>query len=171
MTLIKCTLNSPLGSLLICAKAGFLCGLYTSEHSKYNEILADKTCKQVEINKSSVFMQATEQLQQYFKGELKNFTLPIKFSGTEFQEKVWSELSSIPCGKVVSYQLLAAKIGLPQASRAVGMANSKNPLSIIVPCHRVIRADGKLSGYAGGTPAKKLLLELEGAKPSLLALK
>lgn len=101
------------------------------------------------------------QLSQYFKGELKEFDLPIKLVGSDFQLNVWTELLKIPFGKTISYKELAIKVNNPKASRAVGGANSKNPISILVPCHRVIQSSGGYGGYAGGGTVKKKLLDLE----------
>ena len=108
-----------------------------------------------------LLIKAKKQLQEYFNGKRTQFTLPIEFEGTAFQQKVWDALLSIPYGKTVSYSDIAKKIKKPSASRAVGMAIGRNPLSIIVPCHRVIGANGTLTGYAGGLPNKAFLLELE----------
>jgi len=101
------------------------------------------------------------QLEQYFKGTRKKFELPVDIIGTDFQIQVWQALAQIPFGKTVSYSDIAKKIKKPKAVRAVGSANGKNPLAIIVPCHRVIAADGALGGYAGGLKIKKALLDLE----------
>ncbi len=101
------------------------------------------------------------ELQAYFKGELQNFTFPIAQKGTDFQQKVWAELTKIPYGTTTSYMELSRRIGDVKAIRAVGTTNGKNKLGIIVPCHRVIGSDGSLTGYAGGLWRKKFLLELE----------
>ncbi|MDO4332944.1 MAG: methylated-DNA--[protein]-cysteine S-methyltransferase [Eubacteriales bacterium] len=103
-----------------------------------------------------------KQLQEYFAGQRKCFDLPLAPAGTEFQKKVWEALMTIPYGEVRTYGQIAAQIGNPKASRAVGMANYNNPIGIIIPCHRVIGADGKLTGYAGGMEKKEQLLHLEG---------
>ncbi|NSW90709.1 MAG: methylated-DNA--[protein]-cysteine S-methyltransferase [Firmicutes bacterium] len=102
-----------------------------------------------------------KQLHEYFAGKRKNFTLDIKLNGTDFQKKVWSALTEIPYGETVSYGKIAEKIGNKKAARAVGNANNRNPISIIVPCHRVIGSDGNLTGYGGGLWRKKWLLEHE----------
>ena len=104
------------------------------------------------------------QLDAYFAGERRSFDIPIEMCGTPFQKKVWTALQSIPYGSTVSYKELAEMIGSPKACRAVGSANNKNPISIIVPCHRVIGADGKLTGYGGGVDNKAYLLKLEQKK-------
>ena len=105
--------------------------------------------------------EAFRQLQEYFAGERREFSLPYALHGTEFQKKVWAALAAIPYGQTRSYRDIAAAVGNPKAVRAVGAANGKNPLWIILPCHRVVGADGSLTGYAGGLEMKKRLLELE----------
>jgi len=103
------------------------------------------------------------QLKEYFAGERKQFDVPLDVEGTEFQKKVWEELKKIPYGKTISYKTLAEKLGDVKLIRAVGKANGQNPIAIVVPCHRVIGADGSLIGYAGGLDIKEKLLHLEGA--------
>jgi len=103
------------------------------------------------------------QLQAYFAGQLRRFQVPLDMQGTGFQQRVWRQLETIPYGETRSYLQIATAIGAPKAVRAVGAANGANPIPIIVPCHRVIGASGKLVGYGGGLPLKKRLLELEGA--------
>ena len=110
-----------------------------------------------------VEMECKKQLDEYFQGKRKTFSLPLDLIGTEFQKKIWNELAKIPFGKTISYMELAMQHGDVKAIRAVGAANGKNPISIIVPCHRVIGAGGELVGYAGGLHRKKWLLELEGS--------
>jgi len=107
------------------------------------------------------FMGTLSQLEAYFKGELTRFDLALNAHGTDFQKIVWKELVRIPYGETISYGELAKKIKNPNASRAVGMANGKNPISIIIPCHRVIGKDGSLTGFGGGLEVKKKLLDLE----------
>ena len=102
-------------------------------------------------------------LQSYFGGELRRFDLATDPRGSEFQRRVWKELARIPYGSMVSYAQLAERIGRPGAARAVGRANATNPVAVVVPCHRVVGADGSLTGYAGGIERKRALLELEGA--------
>jgi methylated-DNA-[protein]-cysteine S-methyltransferase len=108
-----------------------------------------------------LIQKAAEQIEEYFAGKRKKFSLPIVMRGTEFQMDVWRALQSIPYGETRSYKDIAAQIGRPKAVRAVGMANHRNPISIIVPCHRVIGHNGSLTGYGGGLPLKQYLLELE----------
>ena len=104
---------------------------------------------------------AQNELIAYFSGELKEFTVPLKIEGSPFRESVWHELTRIPYGETVSYQQLGQRMGAPQASRAIGSANGHNRIAIMIPCHRVIRADGSTGGYAGGTDHKNWLLEHE----------
>jgi methylated-DNA-[protein]-cysteine S-methyltransferase len=110
---------------------------------------------------------ARRELDRYFTGKLKSFETPVAPRGTEFQERVWKALTKIPYGATWSYGQLAGKLGNPNAQRAVGLANGRNPVPIIVPCHRVIGADGRLTGFGGGVENKRLLLELEQG-PGLL---
>jgi methylated-DNA-[protein]-cysteine S-methyltransferase len=117
---------------------------------------------------SSVLHEPIRQLRAYFFGELEDFDLPLKPDGTPFQQKVWNELCSIPYGSTISYGELARRIGNPNASRAVGLANGSNPIPIIIPCHRVIGSNGKLTGYGGGLPIKEKLLALEKKQLGLL---
>lgn len=113
-----------------------------------------------------VLCEAERQLREYFSGERTTFDLPLHLHGTAFQQQVWQQLLRIPYGHTRSYGHLASAIGRGSASRAVGLANSRNPLSIVVPCHRVIGASGHLTGFAGGIETKTKLLKLEGARPS-----
>lgn len=112
-------------------------------------------------NETILLKEAIKQLNEYFDGKRSSFDLPMEPKGTEFQNKVWNALKEIPCGETRSYGEIARIIGNEKASRAVGMANNKNPIPIIVPCHRVIGANGKLVGYAGGLDIKEKLLDLE----------
>lgn len=113
------------------------------------------------LQTTELLSMATIQLDEYFQGKRTIFSLPFKLTGTPFQLVVWKELQNIPYGKTTSYKEIAQKINKPKACRAVGMANNKNPLPIIIPCHRVIGSNGKLIGYAGGLKLKNYLLELE----------
>lgn len=126
------------------------------------KLVSVKICKNAEIGiMSDLTKEAIHQLAEYFSGTRKSFDLPLEMNGTEFQKKVWNELCNIPYGETRSYKDIAEKIGNPKAVRAVGGANNKNKLMIIVPCHRVVGADGSLIGYAGGIEMKQKLLELE----------
>lgn len=113
------------------------------------------------LQTTELLSMATIQLDEHFQGKRTTFSLPFKLTGTPFQLAVWKELQNIPYGKTTSYKEIAQKINKPKAYRAVGMANNKNPLPIIIPCHRVIGSNGKLIGYAGGLNLKNYLLELE----------
>jgi methylated-DNA-[protein]-cysteine S-methyltransferase len=114
------------------------------------------------------FQEAIRQLHAYFEGELEHFDLLLAPEGTPFQQKVWGELCTIPYGETISYGELARRIGNPNASRAVGLANGSNPIPIVIPCHRVIGSNGKLTGYGGGLPIKEKLLALEKRQLRLL---
>jgi len=116
-----------------------------------------------EKKETPLIKKAARQFGEYFKGKRKSFNLPLTMQGTGFQMKVWKTLKKIPYGKTISYGELAVMIGNPKACRAVGMANNRNPIAIIVPCHRVIGRNGSLTGYGGGLELKQLLLELEKA--------
>lgn len=133
-----------------------------------NEKSIEKHLSQLTLGKitkrPSEFKDLIKQFSNYFDGNLKNFDFPVDLSlGTPFQQKVWRKLITIPYGKTRSYKWLASAIKNPQASRAVGNANGKNPLSIIIPCHRVVRENGDLGGYTGGVNIKRFLLDLEQA--------
>ncbi len=106
-----------------------------------------------------------QQLAEYFGGGRRGFHLPLAPHGTDFQRQVWRELANIPYGSTISYAELATRVGRPSATRAVGAANGRNPIPIVLPCHRVIGADGSLTGFGGGLPTKQFLLRLEGALP------
>ena len=123
------------------------------EQSKWGEMKPN--------SKNTIIAKAEKQLEEYFKGKRKSFDLPLAPEGTEFQKSVWRELSKISYGETISYGEQAKRIGKPKAMRAVGGANGKNPIAIIVPCHRVIGANGTLTGFGGGLKAKTYLLELE----------
>ena len=151
------TVSSPVGDLLLVSDGKDLIRVSMEKQKFAAEIGEDW----IEKNDVPVLKLAAEQLKSYFAGLLDHFDLPLAFRGTEFQNKVWSELTKIPYGQTISYGELARRVGNPQASRAVGLANGKNPLAIVVPCHRVIGANGTLTGYGGGLPRKKKLLELE----------
>jgi len=113
-------------------------------------------------DRNPLLMEAARQLRAYFAGQLREFQLPLDVQGTEFQERVWGQVAAIPYGETRSYLQISTAIGSPRAVRAVGAANGANPVPIVVPCHRVIGAKGKLVGYGGGLALKKRLLEMEG---------
>lgn len=143
--------DSPLGTIELFATEKGISSLYFVSEKKNGQ------------SENSILSKGIKQLNEYFGKKRKEFTLPLDLRGTEFQKKVWNELLKIPFGKTVSYLHIAKKIGDENSTRAVGNANGKNPVSIIVPCHRVIGADGNLIGYGGGIEKKKWLLEFEGA--------
>ncbi|MGI6585524.1 MAG: methylated-DNA--[protein]-cysteine S-methyltransferase [Lutisporaceae bacterium] len=120
--------------------------------------------RDMQLTETPLLKEAARQLESYFAGELKEFSLPLEPSGTDFMKQVWSALCEIPFGKTATYGEIAERIGRPKAARAVGLANNRNPIPIFIPCHRVIGADGSLTGYAGGLDMKKKLLDLEKQK-------
>lgn len=148
----KLVCGSPLGPLVIEETDGAITALHLETRDGASEIPEAET---------PLLLEAKKQLAEYFRGARKAFELPLKLYGTAFQRKVWEALLTIPYGDTWSYRQVAGAIGNPKACRAVGNANSKNPIMIIVPCHRVIAADGSLGGYTGGLSIKTALLELE----------
>jgi len=148
-------LNSPLGKLTLESDGEALTRIRLPEEKWEADPEANR------VRKPELFAEAAAQLGAYFRGELKEFDLKLNPQGTDFQKKVWGLLREIPLGQTITYGELAAKTGNPKASRAVGAANGKNPLPIVIPCHRVIGSNGKLTGFAGGLAAKKALLKLE----------
>ncbi len=140
-------IDSPYGPLTLVADDGVLCGLYMTEqrHRPPEESFGPR-----DDTGPTGFAAAEEQLEAYFAGELKDFTLELRLKGTPFQRSVWDQLRQIPYGETRSYGELADALGNPGASRAVGLANGKNPIGIIVPCHRVVGASGSLTGDGGG---------------------
>lgn len=159
MTKTHKTLPSPVGPIVLAADEVGLTHLLFG-HRVETPPEGDGSARGAEI-----LAETESQLAEYFEGEREAFSLPLHPQGTEFQRAVWSALEGIPYGETISYRELADRIGRPKAVRAVGAANGKNPISIIVPCHRVIGADGSLTGYGGGLPAKQTLLALEGWSP------
>ena len=158
------TIDSPVGPLTLAGRDGTLGHLrmvgQTHEPSRSGWERDD-----------DVFGDAVEQLGAYFAGDLASFDVKLELSGTEFQRRVWAALQTIPYGEIRSYGQIAAQIGAPGASRAVGLANGRNPIGIIVPCHRVIGASGSLTGYGGGLDRKRALLDLEKSrKPAAMML-
>lgn len=128
------------------------------------ELAEEIEYKDVNICETELIKNAAKQLEEYLNGSRKIFDLPLNPQGTEFQRKVWNALCDIPFGETRSYKQVAVTIGNPKASRAIGMANNKNPIMIIIPCHRVIGSNGKLVGYAGGLDIKDKLLSIEKGK-------
>ncbi|MFF5899086.1 methylated-DNA--[protein]-cysteine S-methyltransferase [Streptomyces argenteolus] len=157
--------DSPYGALTLVATDGVLSGLYMTEqrHRPAEETFGAPDHRP--------FAEAVHQLDAYFAGELTRFELPLRLDGTPFQRSVWAELVRIPYGETRSYGELAENLGKPGASRAVGLANGRNPVGIIVPCHRVVGASGGLTGYGGGLDRKQRLLSFErGAEAEVPAL-
>jgi methylated-DNA-[protein]-cysteine S-methyltransferase len=152
-------IDSPIGPLTLVTEGGTLTGLYMQVHDHRPD---DGTLGvPASIEDDEVLAETARQLGEYFAGERTTFDLPIGLDGTGFQRTVWAGLQEIPYGETISYGELAKRIGQPSASRAVGLANGRNPVSIVVPCHRVIGANGSLTGYGGGLPRKQFLLGLE----------
>ena len=156
--------DSPIGRLLLLGDGHALTGLWMIDADRHTDRGQDGLTPSPET-----FGEVASQLEAYFAGDLKEFTVPLAPSGTPFQMAVWTELTKIPYGSTVSYGDIARVLGKRLvASRAVGLANGSNPISVIVPCHRVIGSDGSLTGYGGGLERKELLLRLEGAGPTTL---
>jgi methylated-DNA-[protein]-cysteine S-methyltransferase len=151
--------DSPIGPLTLVADDGKLSGLYMEVRG--HEPDPAGLGVPGTIDDDPVLVTAAEQLKAYFAGELTSFDLPLSMDGTGFQQTVWASLQEIPYGQTISYGELARRIGQPTASRAVGLANGRNPVSIVVPCHRVVGSNGSLTGYGGGLDRKRYLLSLE----------
>ena len=147
------TMQSPLGELLLTAEDGVLTGLYMPAEAHEPPPGAERGDRG--------FATVRRQLEEYFAGRRRAFDVVLAPPGTAFQQRVWDELQRIDYGQTISYAELAARIGRPTAIRAAGAANGANPISILIPCHRVIGSDGSLTGYGGGLEAKRALLDLE----------
>ena len=160
MTYTCSTLASPVGELKLVANGSRLVAILW-ENDKPGRV---RLGPMSDAPDNPVLLRTAQQLREYFAGGRHHFELDLEFVGTEFQKKVWAALLTIPFGETRSYSQIAEQIGNPSAVRAVGAANGKNPISIIAPCHRVIGASGKLTGFAGGLEAKEKLLTLEGAQ-------
>lgn len=159
------TISSPIGELTVVERDGALVGLYMTDHkpAPHLETFGERD--------DDTLPQLDAQLGEYFAGERTSFDLPLAPTGTDFQQRVCAALRTIPYGETWSYGRLAEAVGQPGAARAVGLANGRNPISIVVPCHRVVGSSGKLTGYAGGVERKAFLLDLErgsGEQPSLV---
>jgi methylated-DNA-[protein]-cysteine S-methyltransferase len=152
------TMESPIGILTLVAEAGAIRGIYFETHRHAPGLAPGVPASGEDLR---VLREAERQLRAYFDGALRSFDLPLAARGTPFQERTWTALRAIPFGERCSYAALAATIGAPRAVRAVGGANGRNPLSIVVPCHRVIGSDGSLTGYGGGEERKRWLLAHE----------
>lgn len=158
----KSHMQTPIGSIIIEENGTAITALYLDkDEDKDEKTTSPQSSSCPQCPQTPLLQEAQKQLNEYFAGTRKKFELPIHLQGTKFQQKVWKALLQIPYGETRSYGEIAASIGNPKASRAIGGANNKNPIMIIVPCHRVIGADGSLVGFGGGLPAKKYLLDLE----------
>lgn len=160
MTVLSTTIDSPVGPLRLAASdAGLHAILF---HANRHPPKNGHDWRQ---GGHPLLREAQRQLDEYFAGTRRSFDLPLAPDGTAFQLGVWRALAEIPYGGTISYAQLAARVGKPAAMRAVGAANGRNPLPIVLPCHRVIGSDGSLTGFGGGLPTKAFLLQLEGALP------
>ena len=146
--------GTPFGTMGLAEEGGAICRLY----------LPDSPIPRIMCHETPLLAEGRRQLEEYFSGERKVFGLPLDPAGTEFQKRVWAALEDIPWGETRTYGQIAAAIGKPRACRAVGMANHCNPIPILIPCHRVVGADGSLVGYGGGLELKRTLLTLEQEK-------
>lgn len=160
MTTTCTTIDSPVGPLLLAASDAGLhaIGFPAAKHPA-------RRAPDWREGAHPLLHEAQRQLGEYFDGRRRGFDLPLAPAGTDFQRQVWRALATIPYGATISYAQLAARVGNPKAMRAVGAANGRNPLPIVLPCHRVIGADGSLTGFGGGLDTKRFLLELEGVLP------
>lgn len=154
MTTFTTTVESPVGRLVLCSDGRALTGLHLPPAAAGSDWRRD--------DGAEPFAAARKQLEEYFAGKRRTFTVPLAFGGTAFQRRVWEALLEIPWGETRSYADIAGRVGSPRGFRAVGLANGRNPIAIVVPCHRVIAADGTLGGYGGGLDRKRVLLGLEG---------
>ena len=155
------TMSSPVGRLTLVGQGDDLVGLYFDKDPRSDKMRAESTRDDRRLRP------AVDQLEEYFAGARTRFELALVPPGSAFQKKVWAALQQIPFGETATYGEIARAVGRPDASRAVGGANNRNPIAIIIPCHRVIGADGSMTGYGGGLPRKRLLLDLEaGTTPS-----
>ena len=158
------TIDSPVGPLTLVARGGALVGLYMvgQRHRPAPETFGDRD------DDAEPFAAAAAQLGEYFAGRRREFDLPLAPVGTPFQQRVWAGLLGIPYGGTTSYGELAAEIGSPGAARAVGLANGRNPIGIVIPCHRVVGSTGALTGYGGGIETKRALLAAERGEQDTL---
>ena len=161
---VQTSVQSPLGNIFIAATDSGLTGLWFTENQRYLPSERDGPSAWPEDPEHPVLRQARQQLSEYFAGQRSHFDVPLDLAcGTGFQQSVWQALLDIPPGQTVSYGEVSRRIGNPAAVRAVGGAVGRNPVSIIVPCHRVMGSNGSLTGYGGGLDRKTALLRLEGA--------
>ncbi len=164
MKLLYTRTESPVGELTLVAHEKALMAVLWPDDKPGRVKLAQMNPD----HEHPIFLETKKQLAEYFKGQRRIFSIPLQPEGTEFQKKVWRALQDIPYGSTLSYRQLAEIVGNPKSCRAVGSANGKNPLSIVIPCHRVIGSNGKLSGFAGGLTAKEYLIALEKNDPKTL---
>lgn len=146
----QAVIYSPLGPLTLFAEDGQLTALVYGNYGTYDDI--------------PLFRETRRQLGEYFAGQRQTFQLPLNPGGSDFQRRVWKQLCEIPYGTTITYRVLAERVGAPKGFQAVGQANGRNPLPILIPCHRVVAANGTLGGYSGGLERKQLLLRVEGVK-------
>ncbi len=157
-------IKTPLDDLMLVANTSELVGLYFvgCDH-------IPAASNRWTLNaRHPVLQQTAEQLREYFAGKRKSFSLPLRLAGTDFQERVWREIACIPYGETISYSHLAKRAGVPQAIRAAGTSTGRNPIGVIIPCHRVVGKNGGMGGYAGGLERKRYLLELENPTARLM---
>lgn len=159
-TAVTTTMETEIGALRLVARDGALIGVYFPGHHPPPVLLRGA----IERPDEPVLARAAAQIAEYLAGDREAFDLPLAAEGTELQRAVWAALRAIPYGEQVAYAAIAARIGRPRAARAVGAANARNPLSIVVPCHRVVGKGGALTGYAGGLARKRHLLALEASR-------
>ncbi|SEJ64449.1 methylated-DNA-[protein]-cysteine S-methyltransferase [Sphingobium sp. AP50] len=164
MSLVEVLFPSPVGALTLVASEKGLVAILWEEDDPARVRLSSRE----ERPDHPMLAQTAQQLTAYFAGTLQDFTVPLDFRGTDFQQKVWAALCTIPFGETRSYGDIARLIGHPTASRAVGAANGRNPISIIAPCHRVVGTNGALTGFAGGVEVKRWLLDFEQSRGRLL---
>lgn len=154
------SMESPIGKITLCSDGDAIIGL------AFEEQRHPRDRSTAIAGSTAVLLEAERQIHEYFDGARKSFDLPLRPQGTTFQEQVWQQLLAIPFGQTISYLELARRVGNEKAVRAVGMANGRNPIGLIIPCHRVIGSNGDLTGYGGGLPRKEYLLKHEGARLS-----
>jgi methylated-DNA-[protein]-cysteine S-methyltransferase len=159
---VFCYVESPIGRLMLTTDGTALTGLYMNLYRNKPSKLPGLGDDWIQNATIDPLPEAARQLKEYFAGKRREFDLPLRMQGTEFQQRVWQELTKIPFGETRSYGQLAKRLNNPNGSRAVGLANGRNPIAIIVPCHRVIGADGSLTGFGGGIDRKEWLLSHEG---------
>jgi methylated-DNA-[protein]-cysteine S-methyltransferase len=153
--------GSPVGTLQLRGNGTAVTGVFLENHPLKNILPTEA------VRDEGPLRVARQELEEYFEGTRQIFSLPLEASGTPFQKSIWAALGTVPYGEVISYGTLALRMGRPRAARAVGLANARNPLSIVVPCHRVVGSKGALTGYSGGLESKRFLLALEAANAGL----